>query len=86
MCKVNPVGWDWGAHACVIVAVISLTEALHVGDTVHILGHSTDFQQAVTSLQIERQPVSEAGPGQEVALKVVQRVHPHDAVLRITGE
>jgi len=67
------------------VAVLALTETIRVGDTVHFLGHSTDFQQAVTSLQIEHQPVSEAGPGQDVALKVTQRVHPHDAVFKISG-
>ena len=67
------------------VAVLALTEGIRTGDTVHILGHSTDFQQEVMSLQIEHQPVSEAGPGQEVALKVKQRVHPRDAVFKITG-
>ena len=68
------------------VAVLALTEAIRLGDTVHILGHSTDFRQEVTSLQVERQPVSEARPGQDVALKVAQRVHPHDAVFKITEE
>src|SRR5574341_1795847 len=68
------------------VAVLALSDTVHVGDTVHILGHSTDVKQAVTSLQIEHKSVSEAGPGQDVALKVVQRVHPHDAVFKITGE
>ena len=68
------------------VAVLALTEVIRVGDTVHFLGHSTDFQQEVTSLQIEHQPVTEAGPGQNVALKVAQRVHPHDAVFKISAE
>ena len=68
------------------VAVLALTETIRVGDIVHILGHSTDFQQEVTSLQVEHQPVSEAGPGQEAALKVKQRAHPHDAVFKIAGE
>jgi putative protease len=68
------------------VAVLALSEMIHVGDTVHILGHSTDFRQKVTSLQIEHQPVSEAGPGQEVAMKVEHRVHVHDAVFKITDE
>jgi acyl-CoA hydrolase len=68
------------------VAVLALTETIRVGDIVHCLGHSTDFQQEVTSLQVEHQPVSEAGPGQDVALKVTQRVHPHDAVFKISAE
>ena len=68
------------------VAVLQLTDTIQVGDTVHILGRSTDFQQEVTSLQIEHQPVNEAGPGQEVALRVKQPVHPRDKVFKITGE
>ncbi|NOH04852.1 MAG: hypothetical protein HND47_24230 [Chloroflexi bacterium] len=68
------------------VAVLSLTEAIRVGDTVHILGHSTDFRQEVTSLQVEHQPVHEAKPGDDVAMKVAQRVHVHDKVFKLTDE
>jgi putative protease len=68
------------------VAVLDLTDTLRVGDMVHFLGHSADFKQEVASLQIEHQAVTEAGPGQEVAMKVTQNVHPNDAVFKITGE
>jgi putative protease len=68
------------------VVVLDLTTAIHVGDTVHFLGHSTDFKQKVESLQIEHQAVEKAGPKQEVAMKVIQPVHPNDAVFKITGE
>jgi putative protease len=68
------------------VAVLELTEKIRVGDTVHFLGHSTDFKQEVNSLQIEHLSVNEATQGQEVALKVSQKVHPNDAVIKITAE
>ncbi len=68
------------------VAVIALTAKVHVGDTVPILGHSTDFLQEVKSMQIEHETVDEAGPGQEVAIKVDQRVHAHDKVFTPTSE
>ena len=68
------------------VAALVLTEPLHVGDTIHILGHATDFQQKVTSLQIEHRDVSEAKPGDDVGIKVVQKVHPHDKVFKLTDE
>jgi len=68
------------------VAVLDLTDTIRAGDTIHFLGHLTDFKQEVTSLQIEHQAVNEAGPGQEVAMKVIQPVHPNDAVFKITGE
>jgi len=68
------------------VAVLELTEMIRVGDTIHFHGHSTDFKQAVDSLQLDHQNVTEAKPGQDVALKVSQKVHLHDAVLKVTGE
>lgn len=68
------------------VAALTLTEPLRVGDTVHILGHSTDFKQEVTSLQIEHQPVEEAKPGDDVGMKVTQKVHAHDKVFKLMDE
>ena len=68
------------------VAVLQLTEAIRVGDTIHFHGHSTDFTQTVDSLQLEHQAVSEGKPGQDVALKVVQKVHPNDAVFKVTAD
>jgi translation elongation factor EF-Tu-like GTPase len=68
------------------VAALILTEPLRVGDTVHILGHSTDFRQEVTSLQIDRQAVDEAKPGDDVGMKVIQKVHAHDKVFKLTDE
>lgn len=68
------------------VAVLALTEAIRVGDTLHFLGHSTDFKQEVSSLQIEHKAVNEAKPGEDVAMKVLQRVHPNDGVFKIEKE
>ena len=68
------------------VAAIQLTESLSVGYTIHILGHSTDFKQDVTSLQVEHKSINEAGPGDDVAMKVIQSVHPHDKVFKLTNE
>ncbi len=67
------------------VAVLQLTDKLRVGDKVHFLGHSTDFEQEVNSMQIEHQNVNEATPGQDVAIKVNQKVHPNDGVFKITA-
>lgn len=68
------------------VAVIYLSDSIRIGDVIHILGRTTDFRQNVTSLQIEHQTIEEAGQGQEVALKVIQRVRKGDKVFRLTGE
>jgi len=68
------------------VAALSLSGTIRIGDRLHFLGRSTDFIQEVTSLQIEHQPVTEAGPGADVAIKVIQRVHPNDKVFKISEE
>jgi len=66
------------------VAVIKLDQgALQVGDTIHIKGHTTDFQQRVESMQVEYQPIPRAQAGEEFGLKVTDHVREHDAVYKI---
>jgi hypothetical protein len=67
------------------VAVLALTETLAVGDAIHITGHSTDFCQQVKSLQIDHHAVMDAQPGDDVALKVIDRVRAGDQVFLISA-
>lgn len=62
------------------VAVLDLREPLRVGDSIRIAGNTTDFRQTVTSIQVEHEDVSEGQPGQEVAVKVQDRVRTGDVV------
>jgi len=68
------------------VAVLELSDQLKTGETVHILGHTTDFTQRVESMEIEHQKLDVAGPGSDVALKVDQRVRGGDMVYRMSAE
>ena len=68
------------------VAVIILSDSVELGDQLHFLGRSTDFRQEVQSVQIEHESVSEAGKGQEIALKVERRVRNQDKVYKLTGD
>ena len=65
------------------VGIAELTDALKVGDSIHIKGHSSDFTQSVDSMQIEHASVTEATSGDAVGLKVLQKVHPHDKVFKV---
>jgi len=67
------------------VAVLSLTDSLSVGDRIRIRGRSTDLEQTVDSMQIEHKPVLKVGPGDDVALKVVEPVREGDIVYRVTS-
>jgi translation elongation factor EF-1alpha len=64
------------------VAVLELTEELKAGETIHILGRITDFDQRVGSMEIEHQKIQSAGPGTEVALKVTEPVRKGDIVFK----
>lgn len=68
------------------VAVIALTGELKVGDMVHIYGHTTDFIQRVGSMEVNHRKIESAGPGEEIALEVVDRVRRGDTVYKVSGE
>jgi len=69
------------------VAAIKITDGeLKVGDTIHIVGATTDFKQKVESMQINKQPVEIAKPGDEVGIKVIDRVRENDVVYKVVGE
>jgi translation initiation factor IF-2 len=66
------------------VAAIRLTDdALKVGDTIHIKGHTTDLTQTVGSMQIENQSVEEAAPGADIGIKIDDRVRENDVVYKV---
>ena len=68
------------------VAAIQLSEgSLKVGDTIHIVGHTTDVTQAIDSMQIENNNVQEAGTGADIGIKVKDRVREHDVVYKVVG-
>ena len=66
------------------VAAIRLSEgSLKVGETIHIVGHTTDATQGIDSMQIENKSVQEAGPGADIGIKIKDRVREHDVVYKI---
>ena len=71
-------------HIC--VAVLHLNESLKLGDKIHILGHTTDFEQRVNSIEVEHLPVVWVKPGDQVAIKVTGPVREHDIVYRVVEE
>jgi len=69
------------------VAAIKITDGeLNVGDTIHIVGAHTDFKQKINSMEIDRNPVEKVKSGDEVGIKVKDRVRENDAVYKIIEE
>ena len=67
-----------------VVAGIELTGTLKVGDTVHIIGHTTDLELVVDSMQINNANVNEAKAGDAAGIKVPDRVRGGDKVYKVT--
>ena len=67
-------------------AVVELTKPLRVGEMIYVKGHTTDFQQVVDSMQVDRQSIQEAQAGQAVGLKVKERCRKHDTVYKLASE
>lgn len=64
------------------VAAVTLTDALKVGERIHIVGHTTNVEQTVESMEVDHQKVEAAGPGDDVALAVMDHVREHDQLYR----
>jgi len=65
------------------VAAIELSDALEVGNLIHIKGHTTDFEQEIESMEVQHQSVAKAIRGQVIGLRVKDYVREHDAVYRV---
>jgi len=69
------------------VAAIKITNGeLKIGDTIHIVGATTDFKQKIESMEIDRTPVESVKPGDDVGIKVKDRVREHDVVYKASEE
>ena len=74
---------DFFSHP--VVAGIELTAAVNVGDRIHIKGHTTDLELTVDSMQIDNASVSQAKAGDNIGIKVPERVRRGDTVYKVTG-
>jgi len=65
------------------VAVIEVTHgSIKVNDEIHLKGHTTDFKQKISSMQIEHESVQLAEPGQSIGLKVAEPARANDLVFK----
>ncbi len=67
-------------YAKIGVAALALEGPLRAGDQIHIVGRTTDLVQTVGSMEVEHGKVDAAGPGDDVAIKVADKVRDGDEV------
>lgn len=65
------------------VAGLSLDAPLSTGDRILIQGQTTDLEMQVESMQIDLEPIETASPGDDVGVKVPDRVRVGDIVYRV---
>ena len=84
--KEREIGKVFSYFSNVGVAALKLTGSFKVGDKILIKGHTTNFTQKVKSMQINHKEVKSVKPGDDVGIKVIDRVREHDVVYKIPEE
>jgi len=63
------------------VATVRITDGeLHLGDMIHIEGHTSDFMQKIASMELEHKSVGVAKPGDIVGIATNEHVRENDRV------
>ena len=76
----TPVGQVTHFYSNLNVAIIKLAKKLTIGDKVHFEGHSTNFDQVVSEMQLNHENIQEGKKGQDVGVKVTDKVREGDKV------
>lgn len=66
------------------VAGVKLSSDLAVGDRIHVVGHTTDLEQGVSSMQLDNEDVSQANADDEIGVRLASRARPGDKVYRVS--
>ncbi|MCD4717241.1 MAG: hypothetical protein K8R45_10935 [Desulfobacterales bacterium] len=66
------------------VAALEVTNGSIVkGDLLRYKGHTTDFTEEITSMEVDNQSVDEAKVGDMIGVKVKERVRENDKVYKV---
>jgi putative protease len=66
------------------VAAIKITAGeLKVGDKIKLVGHTTNFEEVISSMEVNNQKVEKAVVGDYIGVKVSDRVRPGDEVFKV---
>jgi putative protease len=66
------------------VAALEITNgSIKTGDVLRYKGHTTDFTEEVTSMEIDNHSMDEAKVGDLVGIKVKERVRENDKVYKV---
>lgn len=66
------------------VAVVDVSGPLKVGDRIAIKGMTTNYEMTLESMQVEGNNIDEANEGDDVGMKVDDRVRKGDIVYKLS--
>lgn len=76
----KPVGEITHYYGGLGVAIVKFNKSVKVGDRVHFKGSTTDFKEAIQSMQYDHKEIASAKKKQEVGIKVKDKVREGDKV------
>ncbi len=80
MAEEKPIGRATHYYGKIGVAIVKFNREVKVGEILHFKGPHTDFTQKIDSIQYDRKDIESAKKGQEVGIKVEQKVREGDEV------
>ena len=81
--KREPIGKVTNYLSKLGVAIVELTNEIHLNDEIFVEGATTSVRQKAFSIQINKKPVEQAKVGQLIGLKVNDEVRENDIVYRL---
>ena len=81
--KEKPIGKVTHYYGGIEVAIVKFNKPVKVGMEVKFKGATTDFSQKIKSMQYEHQDIPAAKKGQEVGMKVDDKVRDGDEVYEV---
>jgi len=82
MAEEKPIGKITHYYGGIGVAIVKFNREVEVGEEVHFKGAHTDFTQTIDSMQYDHKDIKSAKKGQEVGIKVGEKVHEGDEVFK----
>lgn len=83
MAKNNLIGKITHWYDKISVAVVKLDKALEVGDKIKVKHGNQEFEETITSMELNHQPVQSGKKGQEIAMKLSQKAGENSEILSV---
>ena len=76
----KPIGAVTHFFGGINVAIVKFSTSVKVGTKIHFKGATTDFEETIKSMQYDHKEIDTAKKGQEVGIKVGDKVREGDEV------